>query len=115
MKNVYENILMELNPSPLQEYPLHWQVIYQEAMRSRHILFDETDVNRFQGRESLLRSAQWNLPLLKEAIVKLVAASNIKEMQVIIQELSVPQRKNLFRLYLRALNAWRQDLQMGLN
>lgn len=115
LKNVFENILFELLPNPVKDYPLHWQTIYQEAIKSRHILFDQHEVETFLSNPTPTLPVKRDLEPLYERIILIFSAGNIREMQRTIQETPKHYRELLFMFYLRMLKGWKEDIKNQLN
>ena len=85
--------------------PPLWQVIYQEAIRGHHLLFQKQDIERF-GLEETSTTTQiddsWSDDL-EPVVLDLLHASDLGEMVDLIDDLAISQRRQLFRLYKHAL------------
>lgn len=115
MKSIRENILMELRPEPLKEFPLHWQYIYQEAQLGRHILFHAKDLKRFSRPSPTLERLPYNLQRFIDDSAKLFQLSDIRSLQLAIAEKPYLERLTLFKVYLSLIEQWRTLIKNQLH
>jgi len=108
---IQENYYPEVNLPPL------WQVIYQEAIRGHHILFQRADVERFEAAEGV--SEPWLDSAFTEEleglVVDLAGSADLQEMVHIIDDLPEATRRNLYYMYRRVLWMWRCYVKDQLN
>ena len=112
----FENILT-LMSSQGKSLPPLWQVIYYEAVRGHHILFDHLDVveaRQLESKPSQTISAE-ELEQLCESVVTIISCSDLASMRRAIKECPDCLRHQLFTIYRHFVEAWRQHLKCHLN
>ncbi len=116
MAPFYENFLSEITPDALDQYPLHWQIIYQEAMKSHHIIFDQEDILRFRKIQlTTYKPQSIEIERLPSLAIGIYKAANIPEIKAYVKSIPFAQRELLFFFYLRALKIWRKSIANTLN
>jgi hypothetical protein len=113
--NVYENFF-ESNVPPLP-LPMVWRVIYNEAIRGNHILFDAEDIKSideyFHSSNFKLRPEN-NGPMAKFA-VKFFGSSDFAEMKSLFKALPLDQKAVALILYRRSISVWNDWLKRNLH
>ena len=97
--------------------PPLWQVIFQEAIRGNHLLFDKKECEQFEI-ERMTFSASWDDLIdeeIEEIITHLAGCADLREMMDIIDGHSLETRKTLYFLYVELLVIWKQALRSQLN
>lgn len=108
--------LIQSNYPDLNLPPL-WQVIYQEAIRGNHLLFDKKEVETFEA-ERVYFSKNWDDLVneeIEELITHLAGCSDLREMMDIIDSHGLEIRKTLYFLYVELLVIWKRNLRAQLN
>lgn len=118
MRNqILENSMFSIYQNPDFLPPL-WRVIYQEAIRGHHVLFDHIPQSSYGARTLTLGrpGAQSGLSEnILETIADIIKSSSITEMKEIINKLSRQEREVLFFIYQRAIRQWQNKLKSTLN
>lgn len=101
-------------PLPL---PLIWRVIYHEAMRGNHILWDRSDLDAI---EKEYQSPSFKLsPEDQGAITRFMATflANVDyhELRAMVKQLPMHQKAVAFLLYRRAISVWQSWLKLNLH
>lgn len=111
LENFIHSAYPETNLPPL------WQVIYQEAVRGHHLLFNRHDVEQFdQELVPLEKSAELQIPDEVETIVlHIVECADLQSMVKVIDRQPVRLRRSLYQLYKRVLWMWRHYVKDQLN
>lgn len=112
---MYENLFEStVPPLPL---PLVWKVIYSEAIRGNHILFDANDlkdIESFYHSKEFKLKEENNGPMAKFA-VKFFSSSDFQEMRRLIKELPIEQKVVALILYRRSISVWQDWLKRNLH
>jgi hypothetical protein len=112
---MYENFF-ESNVPPLP-LPMVWRVIYNEAIRGNHILFEAEDIKAieeyYHSPEFKLRSENSG-PMARFA-VKFFGSSDFHEMKSLFKALTLEQKAVALILYRRSINVWKDWLKRNLN
>ena len=114
---VTENALDRLYQNPDFLPPL-WRVIYQEAVRGHHVLFDHVPHGKYSARSLTLSRPGISSGItenLQKAIGSILKAHSITEMKLIIRRLNRQEKDILFFMYERAIRKWQQQLKASLN
>lgn len=85
--------------------PPLWNVLYDEALRGNHLLFEGMEREEAGSPDEDLGAI----------IVDLVSLNELSEMVEYINELSFEQKRNLFALYLRSVHEWSFEVRMAAN
>jgi len=112
---VYEN-LFESNVPPLP-LPMVWRVIYAEAIRGNHIIFDAEDlkaIEEFYHSPGFKLKPENNSPMAKFA-VKFFGTSDFKEMKALVKALPIDQKVVALILYKRSISVWQDWLKRNLH
>jgi hypothetical protein len=112
---MYEN-LFETTVPPLP-LPMVWKVIYSEAIRGNHILFDQEDLSEietFYHSADFKIKAENNGPMAKFA-VKFFSSSDFQEMRRLIKALPIDQKVVALILYRRSISVWQDWLKRNLH
>lgn len=96
------------------ELPLLWQVLYQESMRSNHLLFSKEEVESFDfsAHERIDESEK---QLLENTASQLLRASDLGSMKRTLAECTPRMKRNLFVIYQSFLASWGKFLKESLN
>jgi hypothetical protein len=94
--------------------PQNWRVIYHEAFRGNHLLFDSRDVEQF-GQAAIKQTTRTEKKHALRAAVKLASSTNLTDMKMQISGLGVESKYYLFRLYLRYVASLREQVKSHLN
>jgi hypothetical protein len=112
---MYENLFEStVPPLPL---PMVWKVIYSEAIRGNHILFDKEDLSKieaFYHSSEFKLKAENNAPMAKFA-VKFFSSSDFQEMRKLIKALPIDQKVVALILYRRSISVWQDWLKRNLH
>ncbi len=113
--NLYENFFEESYP-PLP-LPMIWRVIYHEAVRGNHILWNSDDLASI---EHSLQAAQFKIaPTEHDTIIQFMAnltsCGDFRELHNMIKGLPAHQKPVIFLLYRRALAGWHRWLKANLH
>ena len=96
--------------------PSHWNLIYQEGVRSNHLLFTAEDLSHFETHASdLTKNLIEADAALEPAIDKLWLAQDIRSMQSIISDQPQSIKFVIFRYYQNLLRDWREYLKRVLD
>ena len=112
---VYENFF-ESNVPPLP-LPMVWRVVYNEAIRGNHILFDVEDlkaIEEFYHSPDFKLNAENNVPMTKFA-VKFFSSTDFKDMKAMIKALPLDQKVVALILYRRSISVWQDWLKRNLH
>jgi hypothetical protein len=109
-----ENILQEGLYGD-QSMPFLWQVIYHEAMRGNHMLFEGSDLGLFDQDRSHEAIANAEPDCTSEFVYNLFACNDLATIQRRIRELPFRQKRRVHRVYLRFLERWRLQIKQSLN
>lgn len=102
---------------PDMNIPPLWQVIYQEAIRGNHLLFDKAECEIFENERLSFRMS-WNELVneeIEDIITHLAGCADLREMMDIIDGQSLENRKTLYFLYIELLVIWKHYLKDQLN
>jgi hypothetical protein len=113
--SIYENFFdSNIPPLPL---PMVWRVVYHEAVRGNHILFDAEDMTAiedyYHSKDFKLREEN-NAPMAKFA-VKFFSSTDFREMRAMIKALPIDQKVVALILYKRSMSVWREWLKRNLH
>jgi hypothetical protein len=111
LENFIQNSYPDTNLPPL------WQIIYQEAVRGHHILFNRLDVERYDRELSPLPS-NFNLDIPEEVeliVLHLVECPDLQSMVRVIDRQPDRLRKCLYQLYQRVIWMWCHYVKNQLN
>ncbi|SME91637.1 hypothetical protein [Pseudobacteriovorax antillogorgiicola] len=112
-----ENVIAHLYTEPDFLPPL-WRVIYQEAVRGHHVLFDHVPHGRYASRTLTISRPGIKTGVsenLQKAVSEILKASSITDMKKIIRGLNRQERDILFHMYERAIRRWQDQLKSSLN
>jgi len=101
-------------PLPL---PMIWRVIYHEAARGNHLLWDRqdlADVESTLSSKSMSIDASDKIQLTK-FMALFLSTGNFQELQAMLKGCSQRQKALVFIMYKRALSTWRMWLKNNLN
>jgi hypothetical protein len=109
-----ENFFQTLYPA--SALPPLWEVIYQEAVRGHHLLFNRRDVELF---DTVAESeAMYDDVLSAEieiVVLKVMACSELGDMVKVIDAQPYQTRRSLFAFYKRSLWLWSNYVKSQLN
>lgn len=105
-----------LSESSSLVFPPLWALIYHEAIRNNHLLFSHDDLTRFSSEAGSLHSQrQADKEQLCKTVCELFSCSDLSSMQSLITRLPYRLRADVFAIYLRFIDDWRQHARVGLN
>ncbi len=112
--DIAENFFEQNYPeSPL---PKLWQIIYQEAIRGNHILFEQNDVERFStatlSEQECPKSFETSI---EEIICSILYSNNLTQMKAIICSCPFAVRRTIFGVYNWAIKHAGSELKQYLN
>ena len=110
-----ENFLQSQYPE--STLPPLWEVIYQEAMRGHHLLFQRGDVERYDAI-GIVRATWQDETLTDElelTVLKVIGSNELQDMVKVIDGLPDDQRASLYAFYRRALFMWQHYMKARLN
>lgn len=94
-----------------------WRVIYQEAVRGHHIIFDSAahhpspQLTLERGRVDNPKNAH----TVEETFMSMLLSSDMNEIRRIAQSLSAVNYQFLYHIYLRTIQSWSWELRASLN
>lgn len=96
--------------------PPFWRVIYYEAIRANHILFNPNDLANFinepvRGYTPTIKDDG----IIERIFVTLLKCSNITESQLHINQQPYGLRKQIFTMYLRYIDSLKANIKQSLN
>ncbi len=95
-----------------------WQVIYYEAIRSNHILFDAADLTQFVEDTAAQKKQYRSIKddgSIERSFVQLLKCSNLTETRNYINQQPFAQRKQIFTMYLRYIDSLKANIKQSLN
>lgn len=101
----------DLNIPPL------WQVLYQEAIRGNHLIFDKNECEQFEAERTSF-SYSWEELVdeeIEEIVSHLAGCADLREMMDIIDAQTLEIRKTLYFLYVELLVIWKHYLRSQMN
>ena len=113
--SIFENFFeQDYAPLPL---PMVWRVVYYEAIRGNHILWDKNDleaVAKFYNEPNVKLNAADQIAMTKFGS-KFFQSADFGEMKNMVQALPAHHKAIAFLLYRRAINSWQAWLKKNLN
>lgn len=112
---IYENFFeSDIPPLPL---PMVWRVVYNEAIRGNHILFDAVDLHAIEDfyRSPGFKISSGNGSSMVKFAVDFFGSSDFPAIKNMVKTLSLEQKVIAFVLYRRSINAWQEWLKQNLN
>lgn len=101
------------------DLPPLWQVIYQEAMRGHHLLFNRQDAERYETELMHESAEMWASEAMTDElemiVLKIIGCAELKDMVKVIDGLGEETRQNLYVFYRRVLWMWRNYVKERLN
>ena len=88
-----------------------WKVIYNEAIRNNHILFDNVD----EIQKTPLETVKTDSQNVEELASKLIIESSLTLMKREIKKLKIEEQAILFRLYKHFINDIKSQTQLSYN
>jgi hypothetical protein len=112
---VYENFFE--SDIPALPLPMVWRVVYNEAIRGNHILFDAADLLAIETfyRTPDFRINPENSKDMTKFAVKFFGSSDFRAIKSMVKELTLEQKVIAFVLYRRSINDWQAWLKRNLN
>lgn len=112
---IFENYF-EANYAPLP-LPMIWRVIYHEAIRGNHILWERGDLDAI---ENMHQSADFKMneedrSAVTTFMVRFMAGSDFRQLADMIKALPINQKAVAFILYRRAISVWQNWLKTNLH
>jgi hypothetical protein len=96
--------------------PNNWRVIYHEAFRGNHLLFDAADVESFSSaRKTSFVASSSHKKVALRAAVRIVGEQSISTMRDEVNSLGIESKYYLFRLYLRYVESMRDQVKNSHN
>lgn len=97
--------------------PPLWQVLYQEAIRGNHLIFDKKECEAFEAERTGYKFS-WEEMMTEEIediISHLASCADLREMMDIIDSHDRDVRKILYFLYIELLVIWKHYLKSQMN
>ena len=115
-QTINESTLSKLYEGPSFLSPT-WRVIFQEAVRGNHILFDSLPGYQKMTRLTLHRVQIQDLAsrALEEKFAKVLQSDCFSDIQSVIREMTPQQQSLLFVLYKRVIESWKVRHKNSLN
>ena len=97
--------------------PHIWRVVYQEAMRGQHILWDRDDLVMIEAElgSTDLSVTEADKHFMSRFMVKFLTSSDFSELKHLLKSLPTKRKAFAFILYTRSLNVWKEWLKRNLN
>jgi len=95
--------------------PPMWEIVYQEAIRGNHILFDDADVD---PDTIVMQDASFQgdgLTKIEDVLVQMLASSDLTQIRAMIAGLSQVERQALFLIYKNLIQATSSMLKAQLH
>lgn len=117
-KQLFENIIVETENVPWLN-PL-WSVIYNEAVRGNHLLFQKKDVNEFEKSIEATDTKADGLKIstcerLEGLTFELLCCSDLSQMIKIIDKENHQTKLYLYTFYQRILCSFKSKFKTALN
>ena len=101
-------------PLPL---PMIWRVIYHEAVRGNHILWDSNDLAAI---DEMHDTAEFKMndedrSVVTSFMVRFISGTDFRQLSEMIKELTMDQKAVAFILYRRAISKWQRWLKTNLH
>ncbi|MCX6125218.1 MAG: hypothetical protein NTV34_10815 [Proteobacteria bacterium] len=114
-QNIFENYF-ESNYPPLP-LPMIWRVVYHEAVRGNHILWDRVDLDAI---EEHVQSSNFTLDTEDKKVAtrfmsKFFSTVDYTDLQTMLKRLTLAQKSLVFLLYRRSMTGWQQWLKRNLH
>jgi hypothetical protein len=112
---MYENFF-ESNVPPLP-LPMIWRVVYNEAIRGNHILFDADDIKAIEDyyHSPSFKLSSDNSGAMARFAVKFFGSSDFGEMKSLFKSLTLEQKAVALILYRRSISVWKDWLKRNLH
>jgi len=107
-----ENILLQAYEENMR-LPWVWQLIYQEALRANHLLFDSAELAQFDDTKS--GETPINHDVICDKVMDLAKCTSLREIRTQIDQLSLHDKQGLIALYRHWLRTWQQFVTASLN
>ncbi len=112
-QRTFQNILIESRNVPW--LPPLWQVIYSEGIRGNHLLFDKLEVEAFDRTRQLTLTHRMTADgdttpsetHLEDVVLQLTCCADLSSMIKVVSAQNFETKANLFQLYLRTLDLWK--------
>jgi len=96
--------------------PPLWRVIYYEAIRANHILFNPSDLAQFNNQSNTLDTPTIKDDgIIEKMFVNLLKCSNISDSQLHINQQPYNYRQQIFTMYLRYIDSLKANIKQSLN
>ncbi len=113
---IFENLMQDSFFGDTNSVPFLWQVIYHEATRSNHLVFDREDIEKFDKDSSRFPSAeQQGQDRVSEVMMDLLSCNELDKIQNTIRALTYTERKQVFSIYMSFIDRWRYQIKQSLN
>lgn len=113
---IFENFIQDSFYGGDSALPFLWQIIYHEATRANHMLFDREDLEKFDSDQSGFGSPQEKGGNeLSTVMMDLLSCNEIDKIQNRIRALPYQERRQIFSVYLRFIERWRIQIKQSLN
>ena len=112
---IYENFFeTDIQPLPL---PMVWRVVYNEAIRGNHILFDGPDLKAIENfyRSPGFKIGVENSETMLKFAVEFFGSSDFRAIKDMLKTLTLEQKVIAFVLYRRSISAWQDWLKKNLH
>lgn len=98
--------------------PPVWRVIYYEATRDNHLLFDAEEIKHFRNSHNALTSISGDeeyIENIETIAMSIWSCQDITSMRSILAKLSQTTKKDLFILYNQTITFWRHQFKKAMN
>jgi hypothetical protein len=114
-KNIFENYF-ESNYAPLP-LPMIWRVVYHEAVRGNHILWERGDLDAIEAHVQSpdFKLATEDKQMATKFMTKFFSTVDFTALQLMIKQLTPSQKALVFLLYRRAISVWQGWLKLNLH
>lgn len=101
-------------PLPL---PMIWRVIYHEAVRGNHILWDSDDLAAIDQMHvsADMKMSDADRSAVTSFMVRFISGTDFRQLSNMIKELTMDQKAVAFILYRRAIHTWQRWLKTNLH
>lgn len=109
--------LMKENFHDDHSLPPLWQVIYQEAIRANHIIFEKQDVECFESDRSHEPICEHKIDFqdLSNIMISLFSSPDLGEITKKISSLPYRRKKQVYKIYRRFIESFRYQYKQSLN
>lgn len=113
--SIFENYF-EANYAPLP-LPLIWRVVYHEAVRGNHILWEKADLDAIEAQygSSSFKLAPEDTSAVTRFMARFFSTVDYADLKKMLRLLPIQQKAVVFLLYRRAISVWQSWLKLNLH